>query len=87
MSSGSTAKSGISRNAISSTCFPPTAGGPKLFTGTDGVWKAVFGVNIKDVVVQLPKSGGSAAGSASKGASKADTAREEQFEEIDDVPW
>ena len=51
------------------------------------VSKAVFGVNIKDVVVQLPKSGGSAAGSASKGASKADTAREEQFEEIDDVPW
>lgn len=67
--------------------FDPATGGPKLFTGTDGVWKAVFGVNIKDVVVQLPKSGGNGAGSAPKAAAKEAAAREEQFEEIDDVPW
>ncbi len=67
--------------------FDPATGGPKLFTGTDGVWKAVFSVNIKDVVVQLPKSGGNAAGATPKTSSKAAAAQEEQFAEIDDVPW
>ena len=67
--------------------FDPATGGPKLFTGTDGVWKSVFGVNIKDIVVQLPKSAGSAAGASSKPTSKTGTPQEEQFSEIDDVPW
>ena len=67
--------------------YDPATGGPKLFIGTDGVWKAVFSVYIKDVVVHLPKSGGNAAGSASKTASKTTADPEEQFEEIDDVPW
>ncbi|MBQ6517783.1 MAG: hypothetical protein IJI14_03630 [Anaerolineaceae bacterium] len=47
----------------------------------------MFGVNIKDIVVQLPKSGGSAAGASSKPSSKTGTPQEEQFSEIDDVPW
>ena len=67
--------------------FDPATGGPKLFTGTDGVWKAVFSVNIKDIVVQLPKSGGSTAGASSKPSSKTGTPQEEPFSEIDDVPW
>ena len=67
--------------------FDPATGGPKLFTGTDGVWKAVFSVNIKDVVVQLPKTSDNTAGSSSKSSSKPGTPQEEQFAEIDDVPW
>ena len=67
--------------------FDPVTGGPKLFTGTDGVWKAVFSVNIKDIVIHFPKSGCNAAGSSAKPSSKNDTPQEEQFADIDDVPW
>ena len=67
--------------------FDPATGGPKLFTGTDGVWKAVFSVHIKDIVIHFPKSDGNAAGSSAKPSSKTDTPQEEHFSDIDDVPW
>ena len=67
--------------------FDPVTGGPKLFTGNDGVWKAVFSVNCKDVVVQSPRPGNSANASNAKNGSTSENTKGEQFSDIDDIPW
>ena len=67
--------------------FDPVTGGPKLFTGNDGVWKAVFSVNCKDVVVQSPRPGNSPNASNAKNGSTSENTKGEQFSDIDDIPW
>ena len=67
--------------------FDPVTGGHKLFTGNDGVWKAVFSVNCKDVVVQSPKPGNTMNGSNSKTGGNSGNAQGDQFSDMDDIPW
>ena len=67
--------------------FDPATGGPRLFTGTDGVWKAVFSVNCKDVVVQSPKQQNSDPGIPSKSGAKTDKPDRDSYSDMDDIPW
>lgn len=67
--------------------FDPVTGGPKLFTGSDGVWKAVFSVNCKDVVVQSPRPGNTANVSNSKSGGTSGNTQGDQFSNMDDIPW
>ena len=74
-------------NKFRSPEFDPATGGPRLFTGTDGVWKAVFSVNCKDVVVQSPKQQNSDPGIPSKSGAKTDKPDRDSYSDMDDIPW
>ena len=67
--------------------FDPATGGPRLFTGSDGVWRSVFSVVCRDVVVQSPKPGGYSEGKKTQEDSSASYAEEDVPGVSDDIPW
>ncbi len=67
--------------------FDPATGGPRLFTGNDGTWKAVFSINCKEVVVQSPKPQNSDSGISAKPEPKTDKPDRDMYSDTDDIPW
>ena len=67
--------------------FDSATGGPRLFTGNDGVWKAVFSVNCRDVVIQSPRPQNNTAVAPEKSAARNEKSEKDMFSDADDIPW
>lgn len=67
--------------------YDPATGGPRLFTGNDGVWRAVFGVNCRDVVVQSPRPQKNSAMGSEKPVPGNEKSESDMFNDADNIPW
>ena len=67
--------------------FDPATGGPRLYTGNDGIWRSSFSVVCRDVVIQSPKPGGFSPDKKAPDASEPYETADEQFSSVDDIPW
>ena len=67
--------------------FDPATGGPRLFTGNDGVWRSQFSVVCRDVVVHTPRPSGSASGKKAQDDNIPDVSETGRFGAGDDIPW